>query len=544
MKFPPCTVCRSVRYRRNDSGGYNCINGHELQHYREEVEDDEAHIGHLRTRLTRKRAPPPDSEEDRASDYDALDHYVIPYSIRAELYQLLLRAQIEALTKHLSLQNHGEIESTALELWMLYITRSNINLDDRLKGRAHRSRKVAQDSTSMWAKNTEISDQTRLPGSMRHHSSIKFKLNYHVTLVVCYVACLIHRVPVMVGDLLRWASNEVIPYSLKSIDLPVELKTIAGIDIFPIPPLYPDRFLKFAQTCIEMYISDFLVLLPCPNWPLLWVRILKETRLPLAIYAIADQFNNIVNNFRVPRDYKAHSQITMIVPIVATVRMIYGLDGISRKEPPESHLNIAARLMPLDEWLRFMVDKFGSDTGYMSWNFSNKGRPLSGHQVVEYSKFVSRITTARGNPNIHDIIATALKQPSGRADTGLSQRQVQTMRDGDAVPAHLAASQQELVPSEEAGHDDGDGDNDDDNDDNNNNNNDDLQLAYGDHMRIFYSTRRNRSASYYLSASQMPVHHHQYAIVLDCFSRIVGCIIEDLEEQVSKFVVTLDALTP
>ncbi|TPX44929.1 hypothetical protein SeMB42_g04170 [Synchytrium endobioticum] len=117
-KLPPCTVCSSTRYHRDDIGFYVCEYGHQSQSYQEEQSEGEG-MAISGRRIKQKRKKRRKKRRRRKVVVRQRGHGV-PVATFLEAAQYILREQTKALIKVAHLPK--EVEKTVQDLWLMHIS--------------------------------------------------------------------------------------------------------------------------------------------------------------------------------------------------------------------------------------------------------------------------------------------------------------------------------------------------------------------------------------------------------------------------------------
>ncbi|KAI8817130.1 uncharacterized protein EV422DRAFT_606286 [Fimicolochytrium jonesii] len=332
MKKPPCPVCNTRSYRKDDSGFYVCKFGHQLTGYVEERGDEEALMGSNARRQRSRSRKRISRGRSRKYDYDAA-----PFSVICEVFQSSLRLQTQSLIKSRGLPQ--ELELAVLDLWSCYLTALEVDLDDRQRRESNWSLSSQQgsagpssgeESATDWS-DTDPEDiavrrrkrrrsRSRTPGlypdpdpenptatrdSKRGRTkepggrflSVMVNIHPYYSLVLLHLGCVLLRLPIWLRDVHRWAGSGEIPYYTAADQLPLELTSKFSLFASGLERKTPPQMSKLhivSTTFRTLFTNRFSISFPPPNLPLLWIRTLTDLSLPPTFYADMSTIHSLV----------------------------------------------------------------------------------------------------------------------------------------------------------------------------------------------------------------------------------------------------------
>ncbi|KAH6572171.1 hypothetical protein BASA50_010866 [Batrachochytrium salamandrivorans] len=278
---PPCVRCGSKRWHRDVGGLYACEQGHQYTVH-EEGDDENVNLTSQRRRIVRHKGKArTTSETGYRPSHRSL-------SVILEELQFELRFQVIYLVEHRGAPQ--QLVNVVRDLWLLWLVEYNPHISDRTTSRAWTPASDGASITdgSFHSAPTSTDDEG---GSLRHHSipaMSRYKrdiLQSQITLVFCRMGCRILGVPILMGDLLRWASDGSMPYFSLPRHLPVELKQHFRIETKSSKNIPSVSWLKRYQCRVINYmVHTHKVSLSDPLPPSIILRLLKELNLPAGIY--------------------------------------------------------------------------------------------------------------------------------------------------------------------------------------------------------------------------------------------------------------------
>lgn len=270
-----------------------------------------------------------------------------------------------------------------LDLWCLYVTELEIDFEDRKKDRANwRSSSPSAQASSAEESETQSdydSDASSRRGRRsRSRSKSRSRSRSHsrtpsvfedreeriefgtitrtvlpwYSLVLCYLGCLLLRLPVFIRDLQKWANSGAIPYFFTAPDLPEELVSRfdlyrSGIERKNIPNTSKMR--KAARTFRTLFEKRFNVTIPPPNAPLVWFRTVKDLCLPPEFYADMASLHRLLSDLDSP---KVQSDIWN----VSLVLIVFKLRCTIHETSDE-----------MREWLDYLMSTKNKTREYAAW---------------------------------------------------------------------------------------------------------------------------------------------------------------------------------
>ncbi|KAK3987804.1 putative ribosomal protein [Cladorrhinum sp. PSN332] len=215
-RFPQgqtCDECSSRRWYLQDGLRY-CENGHQVQGYIQYDVDEEDNFGKI-GKTIKKKSEKKAKERKQLSGNEARKLYL-------ECLQLLLRKQTAWLVKEKGF--HPELESVCRDLWLLRV-RAFPGLEKKGKDGEEKMGQSAgggEDDGMVLFSSQTVEEEEKREGdegmdkkgrkSRSWSSEIWVLPGVMDTLGMVYLACLLRREPVRVGDVWGWARNNQMPF--------------------------------------------------------------------------------------------------------------------------------------------------------------------------------------------------------------------------------------------------------------------------------------------------------------------------------------------
>ncbi|KZL72348.1 forms a complex with the other RRN protein RRN6 and RRN11 [Colletotrichum tofieldiae] len=290
-RFPKgerCEFCGSRKWYLENGLRYCAKEGHQLQGYVEFDLGDED-FGQ-KGRVSRKEKQVKERVKRVLNGQQARDLYL-------ECLQLILREQILWLVKE---KDHkAELETVVRDLW-----------DLRTCGAAT----VVHDDSASEAEPSLFSSQLDLTQDEQPHSRTKRAQSWAAgngsewpaprmmdTLGLCFLGCVLLRIPTRIGDLARWARAGSIPYRHAYRRLPQEMRD--RLPPWYTTPLKAARLAAFDQgelhaSVLNLALSyhlNYNMVFPPLNDVLMTLQYVRELGLPVETIAIARRIPPIAN---------------------------------------------------------------------------------------------------------------------------------------------------------------------------------------------------------------------------------------------------------
>ncbi|KAI7925886.1 hypothetical protein M0657_003996 [Pyricularia oryzae] len=365
-RFPKgqtCEQCPSKRWYSEDGRRY-CDRGHEIEGFVEHDFEDEDGFGQ-KGAVARKEKEVREKASRMLSGNASRELYL-------QCLQLVLRKQLFWLVHDRGLP--PKLETVVRDLWTLRTrnieglkTVSEAERDEDLQPGGERSEtdgsetKMFSSGGESEARRTDRSG-TGTRGSSRARSwtseiGVKRSLPRLIdTLGLCYLGCLLMRLPVRVGDLFGWSKNNHIIYLDAIHEIPREMRA-------RLPGQYQKaltaRSAPFSggelhETVLGLVLSFhkfYRMTFPPLNRQLLTLKYIKELALPPEIYTFTQEIVDFLNvDFTFPVGQRRvqlldHPDVFLISCIVMVTKLICPFDDVRRGT---SEINFSLPLLKID----------------------------------------------------------------------------------------------------------------------------------------------------------------------------------------------------
>ncbi|KAF3399262.1 RNA polymerase I-specific transcription initiation factor rrn7 [Talaromyces pinophilus] len=282
VKRGPCGQegCRETRYYL-DNGIWFCRRGHQ-QEGRQVEEDPDDYNKRGTVHRIKKVAV-----EKIQRTYTGRQGY----RLFIQAYQLILWKQCRALITQKGFP--ADIERLVKDLWALRLQ----NLTDRFDISLDEAREDDGSESGVFSSQTpaasvEKKDSTHISARKSTDSPLLKE-----TLGLCYLACLLLRLPVSIGDIYKFAIRNEVPFvkALKSI--PQEMKDrmspqhTRDLSIQVMPS--NEDIHETVNQLVAMYSREYNVVFPPLNIPLMLFQFIRQLALPLEIYPIVRRLQQL-----------------------------------------------------------------------------------------------------------------------------------------------------------------------------------------------------------------------------------------------------------
>ncbi|KAK5998204.1 Ubiquitin [Cladobotryum mycophilum] len=349
-----CPECGSQRWYLQDGLRF-CSRGHQIEGFVQFDVGDEEDSGKLgavsrrekKTREKLNRAPVLSGQAGR-------DLYL-------EALQLIIRSQVQWL---INVKGHrDELETVVRDLWDLRIRGSNSIPEDNLGGEDN----LVFFSSASLTEDAEAK-KTWPQQSRRQNWDPDLGIRWPSprvpdTLVLCYLACVLLRIPTRLGQLLRWANDG------NYLDLPPEMR-----DRMPAPyvrtlklpfrsPLQGDDLYRAATDMILSYHLNYGMIFPELNHVSMLVQTARVLALPAEPIFLAHKLSALLGyRFSFPVEKQAnqrldHPEIRLVALLVVATKLCFPFDSI--RSPIQYSNSIYLPLFNWDEWGADKIEMLG-----------------------------------------------------------------------------------------------------------------------------------------------------------------------------------------
>ncbi|TDZ65171.1 Ubiquitin-60S ribosomal protein L40 [Colletotrichum trifolii] len=370
-KFPKgerCEFCGSRKWYLENGLRYCAKEGHQLQGYVEfDLGDDD--FGQ-KGKVSRKEKQAKERVKRALTGQPARDLYL-------ECLQLILREQVLWL---ITVKGHKvEVETVARDLW-----------DLRIRGAA----KAIDNDSASEAELSLFSSQAEL--AQDEQTSSRFKRaqlwscdngnewpapGFIDTLGICFLACMLLRIPTRVGDLAKWAREGSIPYKQAYRQLPREMRD--RLPTWYASPMKAAHLAKF--DCGELHASvmglaqsyhlNYSMVLPPLNDVVMTLQYVRDLGLPVETISVARRIPPIANlSYEFPLDKPRirlihQPEILLIAIVVLTTIHCFPFEGPAFAAEGEDFFHLPHLEWP--KWHKAMESTLASETSTAAFDYRN-----------------------------------------------------------------------------------------------------------------------------------------------------------------------------
>ncbi|KZF23440.1 hypothetical protein L228DRAFT_282169 [Xylona heveae TC161] len=338
VKGERCGVenCRSNRYYVED-GLWFCRNGHRKEG-RIQVEEDEDAFG-TQGKKTRKKREARELESKVYRGPRAFHLYL-------QAYQFILRKQVHCLVHQKGLP--AELEFVVRDLWALRLQSFKSKAEDisDTDGQSLVFSSQAEDTDA-----SEVDSRKSRGRRSGYHAPTMIE-----TLALCYIGTLMLRLPVSVGDFIRWAKREEIVYFRAVRWVPMAVKSrlrgqwLEALD--SVATLRAEHLQQAVLRLISLFTTTFDIAMPPLNHSLLLFSYIKGLALPLDLYPAVLR---LAETAGVSFTFRPSSGLLTVLPevqlislLIMAVKLCQPLDSIPRY--PQSQVEPATLLVDWATW--------------------------------------------------------------------------------------------------------------------------------------------------------------------------------------------------
>ncbi|KAI0014246.1 hypothetical protein F4779DRAFT_1336 [Xylariaceae sp. FL0662B] len=363
-----CDECGARQWYAQDALRY-CRNGHRLEGFAEGGgggEGDEDAFGTQGKVSRRKREP-----RRRAAIKLAGDRARALY---LEVLQLVLRTQVAWLVQAKGFP--ADVAEIVRALWTLRVRnlplreRGDVDRDDDDgdgdgdSGLGFGAGVGSQSDTTAGESSSELdlSDATTATtATWAPDARRRWKLPRLVdTLALCYLGCLVRRLPVATADFHGWAQRGEIGFLAAFNDIPRNVRDRLPAEYHRAlqvrDHIRPGRLQAAVQELVVSFHVNFDSVFPPLNYVPLLVRFITELTLPVEVYLAVKCIAEILEtDYSYPIGGRRirtidKPEVLLITLVVVSTKLLYPLDGIER--PPRSHQDPRTTKIDWARWQR------------------------------------------------------------------------------------------------------------------------------------------------------------------------------------------------
>lgn len=270
------------------------------------------------------------------------------------------------------------LQTITRDLWALRLRR----LQNRVSYDSETDTEGQSQVFSSQSEGESVNTQTTRGSRKKRQVKTDGAVNLSETLAICYVGTLLLRVPFTVMDMLEHVDNGDIPYYQASKAVPGNLKERLPAEFQVL--LEPQTILrasKLHQRALEMAAllsTEFGMVLPPVNHPLLLYRWMHDMALPIEVYAATQRLSRILgvdftlelgSHLRRPNVLR-YPEVRLMALLVVSTKLFFPIDDIHRH--PVSATDLSVLKMDWATWVDAHSSTQASHNGGDSDNNTNK----------------------------------------------------------------------------------------------------------------------------------------------------------------------------
>ncbi|KAJ2902579.1 uncharacterized protein MKZ38_000340 [Zalerion maritima] len=351
-KFPAGERCEECGARKwyQESGHRYCQRGHRLEGFIEVALENEDGFGEITTKSQRSIAPKEEKKRqkrkgNRLTGRRARELYL-------ECFQLVLRKQVSTLRKfHEAEFPSQKLETTVKDLWELRVRSfPGLSTVDGEREENNEDPVSSADEGTLFSSLAPEGDEDVIGNGKKKETVVDWEASpwqlptLTDSLGIIYLACVMLRLPVRIGQLYKLAKTNQIPYSAVASQLPVKMMEA-------IPRTYEQVFNQTSDSwkgdeihiaikrLLQGYKKHYGLIFPEPNWPFILLAYIQRLALPIEIYLISKRIvQNILGiSFVLTTDtrtkpYAPNPDATMTASIAVATKLLYPFEDTENEQ--------------------------------------------------------------------------------------------------------------------------------------------------------------------------------------------------------------------
>ncbi|KAI1083624.1 hypothetical protein F5B20DRAFT_595573 [Whalleya microplaca] len=366
-RFPPgsrCDECGARQWYAQDALRY-CRNGHRLEGFAAHAADEDAFgsTGKVSRRRREARARP----AVKLAGDEGRELYL-------EVLQLVLRRLVAWLVACRGFP--AELEGVVRALWGLRVRELPVREHGDGKRGGGRGSESGADSegfgsqgeTGAESSDPETSDATAT--TWASDARRRWKLPRLLdALALCYLGCLVRRLPVTTADFYGWAQRGEMGYLAVFNDIPRNVRDRLPAEYHRAlqvrDHIKPGRLQAAVQELVVSFYANFDTVFPPLNYVPMLVRFITELTLPVEVYLTVNCIAEILGtDYSYPTGGRRirkvdNPEVLLITLVIVATKLLYPLDGVER--PPRSHQDPRTATVDWTRWQKAMKQKTASE---------------------------------------------------------------------------------------------------------------------------------------------------------------------------------------
>lgn len=347
-----CPECGSQKWYLQDGLRF-CARGHQVEGFVQFDLGDIEDSGKMGAVSRREKAPRDQRRRAPLTGQAGRDLYL-------ESLQLIIRSQLAWLINEKG--HREELETVIRDLWDLRIRGSNSGLgDDTHEGEELEvfSSEPPQDSAlTNWQQQSRKQSWDPELGSRWPLPRVPD------TLAICYLGCVLLRIPTHLGEIIRWANNGSLLYKKCYHSLPQEMRDrlpAAYIKLLKLPfrsPVEGDELHKVVMDLVLSYHFNYNLIFPEINHVPELIQFAKELALPIDSIIMARKLASIMGyQFQFPIERLSNTrldypEIRLIALLVVATKLSFPFSEDTSISQPATFDSLEMPKLDWERWRR------------------------------------------------------------------------------------------------------------------------------------------------------------------------------------------------
>ncbi|KAI1339507.1 hypothetical protein F5Y15DRAFT_74907 [Xylariaceae sp. FL0016] len=421
-----CDECGARQWYAEDALRY-CRNGHRLEGFAAHEADEDA-FG-TAGKVHRKKREKRQKVAVKLAGAEGRELYL-------EVLQLVLMRQIRWFIEECIAGREGgrELEGLVRALWSLWVR--DLGIREQRGGKeegedsdaASRSSRFTSQTTqsqpqSQWSETGESSDIGLSDATTAIEGGKRYKVPRLIdTLALCYLGCLLRRLPVTIADFHHWAQKSDIDYLAAFHGIPRNVRDRLPAQYHRAMQirdhLAPGKLLSAVQELVLLYKAKYDIKVPPLNYVPPLYRYIEELTLPVEVFGTVQALAEILEvDFLYPapegrkrvRTMQNPEVLLMTLVLVAT-KLLFPLDR--NKWSPTNYTEPRIQTIDWTRWQKIVKDKPAEECTHLTRGEEYKitaydALEMEKTKVDDYMDWFERMWIGDGDPRTTE----RLRQP-------------------------------------------------------------------------------------------------------------------------------------
>lgn len=344
-----CPECGSQKFYLQDGLRF-CSRGHQIEGFVQFDLGDEEAAGQLGSVVRRKKEAR-EVEKRQLAGQEGKTLYL-------EAIQLLLRKQVDFLVRKMG--HKEELETVVRDLWDLRIRGYSSVIQEGDPSETDLEMFSSQPVTSEIESRSSWKSSSRAQSWDRERGTDWPLPRLPDTIALCYLGCLLLKIPTRLADLHTWVSNGNLPYLAAYMELPIEMQKrmpSSFANLLKLPSAVGLRGYDLYQTVMNTVLSyklNYQMTFPEMNYFPMLVQYAKELALPVEVIVVAKRLAATLNySFEFPAGNARifpldHPELRLVAFLVVSTKLCFPFN-----HGQVSSLVSLRRCMPRFDWERW-----------------------------------------------------------------------------------------------------------------------------------------------------------------------------------------------